>query len=134
MRVMFLCQKNRVEAKRGVRLLFAVLSLCAVFLAACGGGQQASGPPLTRAGGADFEKYRTLIKIDDIEATESARAVGDIVMTLFGTVRNFTGRTLNGLELRVAVVDLEGKPVKERTLLVIPNQKQELENNQPMKV
>jgi hypothetical protein len=55
-------------------------------------------------------------------------------MTFFGTVRNFTGRTLNALEIRIAVVDLEGKPVKERTLLVIPTQKQELDNNQTMKV
>jgi hypothetical protein len=54
-------------------------------------------------------------------------------MTLFGTVRNFTGRTLNGLEIRVSVVDLDGKPVKERTLMVIPNQKPELDNNQTMK-
>jgi hypothetical protein len=115
-------------------MLFAVLSLCAICLAACGGAQQSSAPQLTRAGGADFEKNRALIKIDDIEATESARAVGDIVMTFFGTVRNFTGRTLSGLEIRVAVVDLEGKPVKERTLMVIPNQKTELDNNQTMKV
>ncbi|MBD0373910.1 MAG: hypothetical protein ICV60_24080, partial [Pyrinomonadaceae bacterium] len=78
--------------------------------------------------------YQPLIKIDELDATESARPVGDIVMTLFGTVRNFTGRTLNGLEIRVAVVDLEGKPVKQRTLMVIPNKKPELDNNETMKV
>ena len=132
---MFLCRKNRIKAKRRSRgLLFAVLSMCAVFLAACGGTQQPSAPQLTRAGAADFEKYRDLIKIDEVDATESARPIGDIVMTLFGTVRNFTGRTINGLEIRAAVVDLEGKPVKERTLIVIPTQQAELENNQTAKV
>lgn len=112
----------------------AFVCISIIFLSGCGGGtQQSNLPQLIRAGSADYEKFQPLIKIDDVEATESVRAVGDIVMTLFGTVRNFTGRTLNGLEIRVAVVDLDGKPVKERTLIVIPNQKPELDNNQTMK-
>jgi hypothetical protein len=131
---MFLGKSNRKEAKGKRRLLVVVLSLWAILLGGCGGsGQQSNLPPLVRAGSPDFEKFQPLIKVDDLEATEATRAVGDIVMTLYGTVRNFTGRTLNGLEIRVAVVDLEGKPVKERTLMVIPNQKPELDNNQTMK-
>lgn len=129
---MFLGKSNEREAKKRPHLLVAVLCFGAIILAGCG-GQQNNHPPLVRAGSPDFEKFQPLIKVDDLEATESTRAVGDIVMTLFGTVRNFTGRTLNGLEIRVAVVDLEGKPVKERTLMVIPNQKPELDNNQTMK-
>jgi hypothetical protein len=132
-RTMFLGKSNRTQAKRKRRLIFAVLSLLAILPAGCGGSQQNNLPQLVRTGSPEFEKNQPLIKIDDLEATESTRAVGDIVMTLFGTVRNFTGRTLNGLEIRVAVVDLDGKPVKERTLMVIPNQKPELENNQTMK-
>ena len=130
---MFPGRINSKSAEKRRRQLVLALSLCAILLAGCGGGSQSNLPPLVRAGSPDFEKFQPLIKIDDLEATESARAVGDIVMTLYGTVRNFTGRTLNGLEVRVAVVDLEGKPVKERTLMVIPNQKPELDNNQTMK-
>jgi hypothetical protein len=131
---MFPGKSNRKEAKKASRLLIAVLSLSAILLAGCGGGSQQNNlPSVMRAGSPEFEKFQPLIKIDDLEATESTRAVGDIVMTLYGTVRNFTGRTLNGLEIRVAVVDLDGKPVKERTLMVIPSQKPELENNQTMK-
>lgn len=130
---MFLIKSNQKESWKARRLMIAFLSFCVIFLAGCGGAQQSNLPQLIRAGSADYEKYQPLIKIDDVEATESPRAVGDIVMVLYGTVRNFTGRTLNGLEVRVAVVDLDGKPVKERTLVVIPSQKPELDNNQTMK-
>jgi hypothetical protein len=131
---MFPVKINQPKPVYAQRLLVASLSILALFLSGCGGGpQQSNIPQLVRAGAPDYEKYQPLIKIDDVEATESTRAVGDIVMTLYGTVRNFTGRTLNGLEVRVSVVDLEGKPVKERTLIVIPNQKTELDNNQNMK-
>jgi hypothetical protein len=131
---MFPVKINQATTVYAQRLLVAALFILAIFLSGCGGGpQQSNIPQLVRAGSPDYEKYQPLIKIDDVEATESTRAVGDIVMTLYGTVRNFTGRTLNGLEVRVSVVDLEGKPVKERTLIVIPNQKTELDNNQNMK-
>lgn len=74
-----------------------------------------------RVGSPDFEKYRSLIRTDDPDATEGTRAIGDIVMTLHTTARNFTGRAINGLEVRAAVVDLSGKPIKERTVVVVPN-------------
>ncbi len=123
-----------MKVKRVNRLVVAVLGLCAVLAIGCGGGAQQQGAPqLIRAGSQDFEKYQQLIKIDDLEADESARPIGDIVMTLRATVRNFTGRTLSGLEVRAAVVDLGGKPVKERMVLLIPTRQPELENNQNMK-
>lgn len=99
-----------------------------------------SGPPqpptqlpnAIRAGAPDFERYRARIQLDSVEAFESTRALGDIVMTLQGTVRNFTGQTLDGLEVYGAVLDPNGKPIKERTVAVIPNQKPELANNETM--
>jgi hypothetical protein len=133
---MFLGKRNGTKAVRAGRLLAVLfLSLSAVFLAGCGGSQpqQNASPPLMRAGAPDFEKYQQLIKVDDLIADESGRAVGDIIMIFQATIRNFTGRTLNGLEVRVSVVDLDGKPVKERTLYVIPSQKPELDNNESMK-
>ncbi|HEX8098481.1 MAG TPA: hypothetical protein VF507_10610, partial [Pyrinomonadaceae bacterium] len=53
----------------------------------------------------------------------------DWVMTLSTTVRNFTGRTISGLEVYAAVVDSRGKPLKERTVIVIPDKRPELEPN-----
>ncbi len=55
-------------------------------------------------------------------------------MTLQTTVRNFTGRTITGLEMRAAVVDLQGQPVKERTVIIIPNRQTELEPNRTLLV
>ncbi len=86
-----------------------------------------TGPPqqrlegALRAGAPEFEQVKQRIGVDEPEATEGGRVVGDIVMTLTTTVRNFTGRTINGLEMRAAVVDLEGKPIKERFVIVLPN-------------
>src|SRR5713101_3576226 len=62
-----------------------------------------------RAGSPDFEKYKKLIALDDPEADESPRALGDIVMTVYTTARNFTSRTITGLEVRAAVVNHDNK-------------------------
>jgi len=83
-----------------------------------------------RAGNPEFEKYKSQIVLDDPEADESKRGLGDWVMTLKTTVRNLTGRTITGLEIRGVVVDHQNQPVKERTIVVIPNRQQaELEPN-----
>jgi hypothetical protein len=86
-----------------------------------------------RPGSPDFEKNSKLIVLDEKEADEAKRALGDTVMTLHTTVRNFTGRTITGLEIRAAVVDHDGKPVKERTVVVIPGRQSELDPNKTMK-
>jgi hypothetical protein len=53
-------------------------------------------------------------------------------MGVHTTVRNFTGRSLNGLEIKAAVVDHQGKAIKERTVVVIPTKQAELEPNKTM--
>jgi len=88
----------------------------------------------TRPGSPDWDKYIKLIAIDDPEADEAKRALGDTVMTLQTTVRNFTGRTITGLEVRGAVVDHDGKPVKQRTVAVVPGRQSELDPNKTMRV
>jgi len=88
-----------------------------------------------RPGSPDWDKYSKQIARDDPEADEAKRALGDTVMTLHTTVRNFTGRTITGLEMRGSVVDHDGKPVKERTVVVIPrSDRAELEPLKTMKV
>jgi len=73
-----------------------------------------------RAGSPDWQKYIKLIALDDPEADESPRALGDIVLTLHTTARNFTGRTITGLEVHAAGLDHQDPPVKEETEDVIP--------------
>src|ERR1044072_9315793 len=87
-----------------------------------------------RAGSPQFEEYKSKIFLDQPEATEAKRALGDIVMSLQTTVRNLTGKALVGLEIRGAVVDYEKKPIKERTVVVIPTRQAELAPNKTMQV
>jgi hypothetical protein len=86
-----------------------------------------------RSGSPDWEKYNKLIVLDEQDADEAKRALGDTVMSLHATVRNLTGRTITGLEIRGIVVDHDGRPVKEKTLVVIPGRQAELEPNKTMK-
>jgi hypothetical protein len=87
-----------------------------------------------RAGSAEFAEYQPKIVLDEPEADEAKRALGDIVMNLRATVRNFTGKTINGLEMRGSVVNHQGQPVNQRTVVVIPGRQAELEPNKTMTV
>jgi hypothetical protein len=87
-----------------------------------------------REGSPQFEEQKKNIVLDEPEATEAKRALGDIVMSLQTTVRNLTGKTLTGLEIRASVVDYEGKPVKQRTVIIIPARQPELAPNKTLPV
>lgn len=88
-----------------------------------------------RSDSSEWSAHASKIHLDAPEATEAKRALGDIVMDLQTTVRNFTGRTLTGLEIKGSVVNRQGQPVRERTVVVIPTQQQgELEPNRTMSV
>lgn len=87
-----------------------------------------------RAGSPEFAEYAPKIFLEAPEADEAKRALGDIIMNLQTTVRNFTGRTLNGLEIRGSVVDHQGKPVRQQIVVVIPARQPELEPNHSMAV
>jgi hypothetical protein len=65
---------------------------------------------------------------------KSPTAMGTIVMSIGGVIRNITGKTLTGLELKVTVVDLANAPLKDKTVIVIPKQQERLEHNQSMPV
>lgn len=82
------------------------------------------------AGSPEFDKVRDLIKLDEPIADYANSVSGDVQMNMATTVRNFTGRTISGLEMRAAVTGLDGKLIKERTKIVIPSGSlTELEHN-----
>jgi len=86
-----------------------------------------------RADSPEFAQVRERLVVEfdaDQNASESPRAIGDIVMFLEPTLRNLTGRTVESVELRASVVDLEGRPVKQRTVVRQIN----LDPNKVMKV
>ncbi|HEX5709643.1 MAG TPA: zinc-ribbon domain-containing protein [Pyrinomonadaceae bacterium] len=88
-----------------------------------------------RPGNPEFEQYREQVFLDfdaDEDAVQQARPLGDVILRLKPTVRNFTGRTINGLEVRAAGYDLDGQVVKERTFVLIPKRQSTLEPNKTM--
>ena len=138
-------QDRRLEeddSRRTLIIIVAVVAavVVALFFALLFMGSRGSGGDETtlqgaiRAGSPEFEQYRTQIVLDDPEATEAKRALGDIVMSLTTTVRNLSNKTLNGLEIRAAVVDYNGQPVKQRNVIVIPTRQPELPPNKTMHV
>ena len=141
---------QRDGADKTRRIIFVIAGLVAVLLIA---GlifylKTRPQPPATlvldqklegglRAGSPDFEKYHQAIKLDEPDADYNNTVAGSIQMNLATTVRNFTGRTISGLEMKGTVTDLEGKTIKERTMVVIPSPSgivSELENNQTARV
>jgi predicted secreted protein len=88
-----------------------------------------------RPGNPEFEKHKTQIVLDEPEADEATSVLGGLEMTLRTTVRNFTGRTITGLEIKGIVLDHQNQPVKERVMVVLPNAKQsELEPSKTLPV
>lgn len=131
------------EEKSRRKLIVFVATFAAAFIAAffyllLRSSVAPTAPPTLasaiRPGSPDWDTYHARIALDDPEADEAKRALGDIVMTLHTTVRNFTGRTINGLEMRAAVVDHQNQVVRERTLVVIPGRRDELEPNKTLSV
>lgn len=125
-------EKNVVEADStrrnifiGVALVSALLVAAVVYLVTRPGPQSAE-PRLEnalRAGSPEFDQHRERVVIDfdpDENATTGVRALGDLVVNMKPTIRNFTGRTITGLELHAVAVDLENKVMKERTVIAIP--------------
>jgi hypothetical protein len=130
------------DSRRTVVIVVAVIAAVIIgvlfyFLmrATGGGGPQTELQGAIRAGTPDWDQTISKIVLDEPEADEARRALGDIVMTLRTNVRNFTGRTISGLEIKASVVDVQGKPVKQRTVIVVPSERQpELGNNKTMPV
>jgi hypothetical protein len=129
------------DSRRTVIITVAVIAAIVIavlfyFLmrASGGGAAQQTLEGAIRAGSPEFAEYQPKIVLDEPEAYESKRALGDIVMNLQTTVRNFTGRTLVGLEIKGMVVDHQGKPVNQRTVVAIPGPQSELGPNKTMSV
>lgn len=73
-----------------------------------------------RPGSPEFDQLRDKLLVEfvaDDDAGQSERALGDVVIRMNPTVRNFTGRTVTGLELKATGYDISKQPVKSRTVV-----------------
>ncbi|MFL6255373.1 MAG: hypothetical protein ACJ74T_10130 [Pyrinomonadaceae bacterium] len=79
-----------------------------------------------RPGSPDFPGNKLVVDFDpDENATIGANALGNHVVTMKPTVRNFTGRVINGLEFHAAGLDLKGNVIRQRTFVT----EEEIETN-----
>ena len=144
---MSLIRANAEEVDAGRRKIFIAVGLLTALIVAglvywtTRPAARVAEPRLegaARDGSPEFAQMADRIVIEfnpDQDASEATRAAGDVMMWMRPRVRNFTGRTLAGLELKATVVDLDGRVVRERTVVVIPTDgREELENNKVAEV
>lgn len=84
-----------------------------------------------REGAPDFEnlKSRVLVLEQRDLGTRRENIAGGISLDLPGVVKNFSGKTLTGLEIVASVLDEKDSVIKEKTAIVIPTQVLPIENN-----
>ena len=87
-----------------------------------------------RPGMPEFEQHRERIVVERLTATEAPRALNDLAVEMNAAVRNTTDRTLSGLEVRGAILDAQGTPIGERTVVVVPTSQTALEPGETISV
>ena len=87
-----------------------------------------------RPGDSEFEQYREQIVIEQLVGKERTHPFNSLVVEITATVRNRTGRTISGLEMRGAIVDAEKSSVRERTVVIIPARQKTLEPDEAINV
>jgi hypothetical protein len=89
---------------------------------------------LIRPGMTEFEQLREKIVVDQLVAGESTHSLDEFVIEVGATVRNTTGRTISGLEIRAALLDSHHLSVSERTVLIVPARQTVLDPGEAIKV
>ena len=81
-------------------------------------------------GQPEFEEFRRHIAIEQLVGTEKVHPFDRLAVAMTATVRNNTGRTINGLELRGAILDRKNSSLRERIVVVIPQRQKILESGE----
>jgi hypothetical protein len=87
-----------------------------------------------RRGSPGFDELSRLLVVERLIAAEAPRPLHDQAVEITGTVRNATGRTVTGLELRGVLLDAPGTPLRERTVVVVPARQAALEPGEAINV
>ena len=139
--------QNENREKRGVnKVLLAALAIAALLVA--GGIYLLTFQPTMEEqkqkalegayleGAPEFQKYTNnlIITTDTLLTTQSPVGLGTIQMTLHADIRNKGEKAINGLEVNAAVVDTFNKVLRERKVMVVPNQQEKLQPGETMHV
>ena len=89
-----------------------------------------------REGSPEFDALtrRIIIENDSNNTWESPLGIGTLMMSIAGTVKNKSDKTVTGLEIKVGVLDSFGKPVRESVEKIIPERVEKLGPNQEVNV
>ncbi|MBA3240156.1 MAG: zinc ribbon domain-containing protein [Acidobacteria bacterium] len=121
--------RGREETDKSRRTLFIAVALGSALLVAglvwfASRPSARTGDPqlesAVRPGSPEFEQIRDLLRIEfdpDEDAVIGPTALGTYAVTMRPTVRNFTGRTVSGLEFHASGLDLDKRIVRERTFV-----------------
>ncbi len=75
-------------------------------------------------GDPQFEEItKDIIISTDPDTVQSPNAFGKISMFIKGNIKNYSKKMINGLEVKVIVVDQFDQPIKEKRVLVVPTQR-----------
>ena len=139
--------ENGKKEKRGVnKVLLTALVIAALIVA---GGiwlwsfqptldeqkqQQLEGAYLESS--PEFEQYtkNIIIATDTDRTTESLIGLGTIAMSLQADILNKGNKTINGLEIKVGVVDSFNQVIKEKKVMVVPKQTEKLNSNETIHI
>lgn len=90
-----------------------------------------------RAGSPEFEELtrKIVIKNDAENTMESPTGLGTITMFTRSAMRNISkDTTFTAIEIKVAVLDPKDKVIKEKTITVVPTQKENLAPQEEMPI
>jgi hypothetical protein len=94
-------------------------------------------PVLERAlysGQPEFEQFREQILIEQLVGKEKVHPLNNLAVEITALVKNNTGRTISGLEMRGGIRDARNSVVRERTVVVIPARQTILEADEAINV
>jgi len=139
--------QDQKKEKKGVNKVLIIASLVAVLLIAGGIYLWSFQPTLEEQkqqelvgahleGSPEFENYtREIIITTDLDRTiESRTPLGTISMMIHGDIRNKGSKTVNGLQVKVSVVDPFNNVIKDKQVMVVPNQVEKLNSNETIHV
>lgn len=76
-----------------------------------------------REGSPEFEALTKRIVVETDEATQATTPLGAIVMTVRGKIRNNSEKAITALEVKLSIIDVDKKSVKDKIVVVVPNEK-----------
>jgi hypothetical protein len=84
----------------------------------------------TKIKSTKFVPYGKLVILstDNNRLMKSPTAMGNTMISIGGKVKNVTGKTITALEINVAVTDASNKPIKDKTVLLVPKLFETLED------